>query len=112
MDSEQRNWKRELKMHSIKFLSINYLTPSKFYLNVIDAELNSDNDDACIQFFNMILDDEYLPSEEDIQLLTSRIFYIVRHDSIDVELRKYFKCFEKQNTFLKLYRLLQFTFHL
>lgn len=66
------------------FSDIKIASSSCYSAFLSDAELNSDNDDACIHFFNMILDDEYLPSEEDIQLLTSRIFYIVRHDSIDV----------------------------
>ena len=63
-----------------------------------DAELNSDNDHACIHFFNMILDDEYLPSEEDIQLFTSHHEFSILSFMIAlmyVELKKYFKCFEK-----------------
>ena len=67
------------------FSDIKIASSSCYSAFLSDAELNSDDDDdTCVHFFNMILDDEYLPSEEDIQLLTSRIFYIVRHDSIDV----------------------------
>ena len=57
--------------------------PFNTYLT--DAELDDDNQDACIAFFNMILDDEYLPTFEDCQLLTHRIFYIVRHSSVEVD---------------------------
>ena len=65
------------------FSDIKIASSSCYSAFLSDAELNSDNDHACIHFFNMILNGEYLASE-DIQLLTSRIFYIVRHDSIDV----------------------------
>ena len=47
-----------------------------------EAEVSSANKQACIAFFNMILSEDYSPTEEDRYLLTSRIFYIVRDPRI------------------------------
>lgn len=81
------HWIKEAFIEFVDQVQQNFLdilqessNPHTTFLN--DEELSEDNEDACMTFFSMILNESYSPSAVDTSLLMSRIFLIVRHESV------------------------------